>query len=360
MAWIVYVDMDAFYLSCELVRHPELRGRPAIVAHDPKEGKGRGVVLSASYEARALGFRSAMPVKQAWQMREMVAWLPPDFEYYETTSQRVFELLRSRSELVRAFSIDEAAYPLADASEEEAKHEGESVRHELRERLGLPSSIGVAMDLSIAKVASDKAKPGGVKVLPPGETAAFLAPLPVRALPGIGPVTAYALRSEGVERVEDLTRVPLARLRKALGPGAERLVALARGQPPPEAWPEETPPRSFGTMITFDTDLGDEPALRTHLDGMVTTVADRAAHAFQEGRTVTVRVRWEDLSSTQKSRTLPHPTGHRETLLRCTQELLHQLLAGPERGEKAVRTLGVTLQDLRPANPAQRTLDLVA
>jgi nucleotidyltransferase/DNA polymerase involved in DNA repair len=356
MQLIVYVDMDAFYLSCELIRHPELVGSPAVVAHDPKDGKGRGVVLSASYEARALGFRSAMPVKEAWRQKDKVAWLLPDFPFYEATSGKVMHYLRSRSSLARALSIDEAAYPIDVEGVKEAELEARAVQREIRDRFSLSSSIGVASSLTVAKVASDKGKPGGIVVVAPENIASFLAALPVRALPGVGPVTESALKKVGAEKVEDLKRVPFPSLVRAVGSMARSLVMLAEGRTPEEEWPEELPPKSVGSMVTFDEDLVDESSL---LKG-VASLGETLGRSLQEKgslyRTVTLRIRWEDLSSVQRSRTIPHPTSDTEVLTALAQKILREIFRSPERSGRGVRTLGLTVQGLHPQDPAQRTL----
>jgi nucleotidyltransferase/DNA polymerase involved in DNA repair len=356
MRLIVYVDMDAFYLSCELTRHPELVGRPAVVAHDPKDGKGRGVVLTASYEARPLGFHSAMPVKEAWRQKDKVAWLLPDFPFYEATSAKVMDYLKSRSPLARALSIDEAAYPIETDDVKEAEKEARAIQREIRERFSLSSSIGVSSSLPVAKVASDKAKPGGVVVVAPNDVSTFLSALPVRALPGVGPVTEGALKRVGAEKVEDLKHVPVAKLVRAVGSMAGSLVALAEGRLTEEEWPEELPPKSMGTMVTFDEDLTDEEDLMKGVRSLGEALGRSLEEKDSLYRTVTLRVRWEDLTSVQRSRTIPHPTQGTDVLIALAQKILRDVFRSPERNGRGVRTLGLTVQGLHPQDPAQRTL----
>jgi DNA polymerase-4 len=357
MRWIVYVDMDAFYLSCELTRHPELKGEPALVAHDPKGGKGRGVVLSASYEARALGFRSAMPVRQAWAQREKVSWVLPDFPFYEALSSKVMAHLKEHCPLARSFSIDEAAYPLEGENAKGAEAEARALQQEIRARFSLPCSIGVSTSLPVSKIASDKAKPGGVVVVPPEGVATFLAPLPVKMLPGVGPVTEKALKDAGILVVQDINRVPLATLARTVGSMAGYLKALAEGAPREEPWPDELPPRSMGTMMTFDEDVRDEPTILREVTHMGESLVRGLRERSRLYRTVTVRVRWEDMSSTQRSRTVPHHTDSVETLSSASQGIVRSILSSEERAGRGVRTLGLTVGDLRPADTAQRRLD---
>jgi nucleotidyltransferase/DNA polymerase involved in DNA repair len=356
MRLIVYVDMDAFYLSCELTRHPELVKTPAIVAHDPKEGKGRGVVLTASYEARPMGFHSAMPVKEAWRQKDKVAWLMPDFPFYEATSGKVMAYLKSRCSLARALSIDEAAYPIEIAELKDAEIEGRAVQREIRERFSLPSSIGVSPSLAVSKVASDKAKPGGVVVVAPKDVSSFLAVLPVRALPGVGPVTEGALKRVGAEKVEDLKRVPFPKLVRAVGSMAGSLVALAEGRLSDEEWPEELPPKSMGAMVTFDEDLDDEESLMKGVASLGESLGRSLEGKGSLYRTVTVRVRWGDLSAVQRSQSFPHPTCETDVLVKLAQKILRGILSSPGRNSRGVRTLGLTVQGLHPQDPAQRTL----
>jgi nucleotidyltransferase/DNA polymerase involved in DNA repair len=356
--WVVYLDMDAFYLSCELTRHPELRGSPAIVAHDPKEGKGRGVVLSASYEARALGFRSAQPVKQAWLLRHLVQWLPPDFEFYQAVSDRVMEYLRSHSASLRVFSIDEAAYLTEELSAGEAEQEAKVLQQRIQERFHLPCSLGIATGLTVAKMASDHAKPGGIRIVKEEDARDFLAHLPVRKVPGIGPVAGRALEGLGVKLIEDAAKVPAAKLRSALGQLGLDLREMAEGRVPSEGWPEETPPKSMGQMITFDSDLGDPEPIQAELKTLSEHLGPairKSGHLFKG---VSVTVRWEDLDGAQKSRTLKLPTDSGEVLRNVGSDLLNELLRSRERAERKVRTLGLSVYNLRPAPVGQRKLEV--
>lgn len=378
MRWCVYLDMDAFYVSCELKRRPELRGRPVAVSADPKGGKGRGVVLSASYEARGFGLRSALPVSQAFALCPDYVWIPPDFSFYEENSRRVMGLLKARSPEARTFSIDEAAYPWEGGSPEAAEAEGRALQRQVRERSDLPCSIGIAPSLTLAKIASDRAKPGGVVVVAPERVASFLAPLPVRSVPGIGKVTEAALGDVGVTTLAELAAAPVERLRRALGGTAGTLRDLARGLVREEPWPEEEGPRSIGAMSTFDEDRSDPEEIREALRRLSGGLAESAARQGRWFRTVTVRVRLGDFRQWQRSRTLPQRTDSAEVLGRTAEQLAEQILgevearrrgrlgALSEEGPPApalargwrVRTLGVSVSDLSEAIPGQRRLDL--
>lgn len=377
MRWVVYLDLDAFYASCELKRHPELKGLPFAVSADPRGGHGRGVVLSASYEARAKGLRSAMPVSQAFSLCPDYAWLPPDFPFYEENSRAVMGLLRGRSPDARTFSIDEAAYPFEASERALVEAEAQALQLLVRRSCDLPCSIGVGPTLTVAKIASDRAKPGGVVVIPAGEVARFLAPLPVRAIPGVGQVTESALQQVGVHTIADLAAAPAERLRRPLGAAAASLQRLAKGTLAEEGWPEEEGPRSLGAMSTFDQDSSDPIEVRQELDRLARSLAEGVAKQGRTFRTVTVRIRRSDFQQFQRSRTLPQRTESEEALRRCVLQLVDAILEEEGRKVRAthptlgegglsppavprrwgVRTVGVSVSDLALVSSAQRRLD---
>ncbi len=369
MEGVVYVDMDAFYVSCELLRHPELKGGPVAVSADPRGGQGRGVVLSASYEARRFGLRSALPVSQAWTLCPQAVYLPPDFPFYEETSRRVMAFLKERSPLARTFSIDEAAYPARVEGRTEAEREGREVQGAIRGRFGLPCSVGVAPHLTLAKMASDRAKPGGVVVVLPEEVPRFLGPLPVRAVPGVGPVTERALLSREVRTIQELAALSPRELKRLLGSPRPEIVRMVLGESFPSVWPEEEGPRSVGSMSTFDADTEDGEKLARELRDLAGRVGDEVRRRGLRFRTVTLRVRYEDFSQVQRGQTLPQPTERVETLFRVAQGLLRELLrerrgspaslgatAAP-RVPRRIRTLSLTVQGLREIPSGERPLE---
>ncbi|MCI4364318.1 MAG: DNA polymerase IV, partial [Thermoplasmata archaeon] len=233
MRWVFYVDMDAFYVSCELKERPELVGTPVVVGRQPKSSHDRGVVLSASYEARARGVRSAMPSVRAAELLPDATWIPPDFSKYEAASRALSELLDASEENVRRRSIDEAVFEGEYPDALEARGKAVALQSEIRSRLGLPASIGVSPYEVVAKIASDRAKPAGVLVVAGEETAGFLAALPVRSIPGVGPKAEAVLAELGVKTIDDLRRTDPGRLRRRFGRFGDELRALARGEPTP-------------------------------------------------------------------------------------------------------------------------------
>ncbi len=355
--WVLYVDLDAYYVSCELRDRPELKGRPVIVGPPPSGGPTRGVVLSASYEARPSGVRSAMPVAVAARLCPEAVWIPPDFEKYERISRDVRAVLRRHSSTVIPFSIDEAAVVVDGVDADEARRIAGSIQEELLEELSLPASVGVARSRALAKIATDRAKPAGIRLVPPEEAAAFLAPLPVRAIPGVGPKTEELLHGLGILTVGELAGRKPSELTRALGSFAGELIAIARGEPREEPEVSEEP-RSRSTDRTFarDVDRWEE------IEGTVRTLAGELAAALDRENlrygTVGVAYRWADFPRSQRSRSLG---AAREGALPLTEAAvrLARELWDSERSSRhrPVRTVSVRTERFAPRTQRQVVLD---
>jgi nucleotidyltransferase/DNA polymerase involved in DNA repair len=356
--WIVYVDMDAYYVACELRDRPDLVGQRVIVGPDPHQGPTRGVVLSASYEARREGVRSAMPVAQADRLSPTATWISPDFPKYEKTAEEIRRFLRSRCSEVLPLSIDEAAlrveFPDADAAGAWARN----LQQELRQELRLSASLGVAHSRVVAKIASERAKPGGVVVVPPATTAEFLAPLSVRAIPGVGPKTEKALADEGLRTIGELREARPDRLRHAVGGFARELKALAEGRP---VEPEEfsmAPPRSRSTDHTFASDVHDpEELVRTAemLAGGLGRALEQEGLRYQRA---SIGIRWSDFSRNQSGKSFPVPQSGAEALTAAVARLVRTAWSDEvgNRG-RGVRTLSVRVERLSPGEQVARPLE---
>ncbi|HLE97875.1 MAG TPA: DNA polymerase IV, partial [Candidatus Thermoplasmatota archaeon] len=207
---ILHVDLDAFYASVETRERPELVGLPVIVGADPKEGRGRGVVTTASYEARRFGVRSAMPISQAWRLCPQGVFVPPRFDLYHDVSERLFGILRATGAVVEAASIDEAYLDASTLAADfvEARALARRIQDAVLDAERVSASVGVASNKLVAKIATDMRKPAGVTVVPAGKEVAFLGPLPVRKIPGVGPKTEGQLRDMHVTTCGDLARTP--------------------------------------------------------------------------------------------------------------------------------------------------------
>jgi nucleotidyltransferase/DNA polymerase involved in DNA repair len=355
--WLVYVDLDAYYVSCELRTRPELAGLPVIVGPPPDAGPSRGVVLSASYEARKHGVRSALPAGVAQRLCPDAVWIAPDFSKYVQTSDEVRRILGRFSEEVIPFSIDEAAVLLDVTDAAEAHLVAERIQSALRAELGLPASLGVATTRVVAKIATDQAKPGGIRVVGPDEIAEFLGPLPVRAIPGVGPKTDEILRRHGVQNISDLARRRPVEVTEWMGPFGRELVSLARGHPV-EPTDYAAGPRSRSTDHTFAADVTRweelEPVVR-RMAGELWASLDREGLRYA---TVGIAFRWADFARSQRSRSLAAaregPVPLEENAVRLARELWESEAAGRQR---PVRTVSVRTERLAERTQHQASLD---
>jgi DNA polymerase-4 len=339
---ILHVDMDAFFASVELARRPHLRGRPVIVG-----GSERSVVLAASYEARAFGVHSAMPMQLARRMCPQAAVVPPDQQAYREVSGAVMEILAEVTTLVEQASIDEAFLDVSGARRRLGPPTviAAGIRDRVRARHGITCSVGIASTKFVAKLASGHAKPDGVLLIPRQATVDFLRALPVGALWGVGERTEAALARWGLRTVAQLADSDVSTVQRAVGKVAgAHLHDLAWGRDPRPVAPGRTE-KSIGAEVTFPVDLVDRSALQVHL----LTLADRCAARLRSdgtvARTVSIKIRTSDFRTLTRSRTLPTPTDvGREVFL-----VARVLLAGVDLGGLAVRLVGVRAEGLSPA-----------
>ncbi|MGQ4488257.1 DNA polymerase IV [Streptomyces sp. SAS_281] len=305
---ILHLDMDAFYASAEQAAKPSLRGKPVVVG-----GLGpRGVVATASYEARRFGVHSAMPTAQARRLAPNAAYLVPRFTLYRTVSDQVMELLGRLSPLVEPLSLDEAFVDLEAGGTADDTASALEIGRELREAIravtGLTGSVGLAGSKMLAKIASEEAKPDGIRLIEPGTERAHLAPMTVRTLPGVGPATADHLRRAGMTTVDDLAEAGEAELVRLLGKAhGAALHRMASGfdDRPVVA---ERDAKSVSVEDTFDMDLHDRVRVRTEVERLADRCVQRLRGAGRSGRTVVLKVRRYDFSTLTRSETLRGPT----------------------------------------------------
>lgn len=348
---ILHVDMDAFFASVEVRRRPELRGRPVVVG-----GIGpRGVVSSASYEARKFGVRSAMPSVRARRLCPGAVFLPPDFSEYSRASRAVMRIFREITPLVEPLSMDEAFLDVAGAERLLGRPAAiaATIRRRVADEQALTCSVGVAPSKFVAKLASTRAKPDGMVVVPAGRVLDYLHPLPVAALWGVGERSADALRRLGLTTVRDLAQAPIGMIRSALGEAvANQLHELAWGRDPRAVVPEHVE-KSIGAETTFDNDIDDPQVVRRTLLALAGKAAARLRQTGQAGRTVSIKVRFADFRTVSRSRTLAAPTDVTNEVFE-TAWALYDLLRPGDR----IRLLGVRIEGLIEAGRAPRQLSL--
>jgi DNA polymerase-4 len=336
---ILHIDMDAFYASVEQRDNPELRGKPVAVGGSPA---GRGVVAAASYEARAFGVRSAIPMARAVRLCPQLLIVRPDFSKYKTASQTVFEIFRSVTPLVEPLSLDEAYLDVTENAWGETLGKAVALRlkAEIKAATGLTASAGVAPNKFLAKIASAWRKPDGLTVIAPERMEMFLQKLPVDALWGVGPVTAQRLRERGIERLVDVRTADPGVLREAVGSGAEWLKRLADGVDD-RAVETHHDPKSSGTENTYGQDLTDLDEIRREIDEMARDGAIWLKKRELLCRTVTIKVRYSDFTTITRSHTAA-PSQDPDDIARRAVELLGKT----EAGSRPVRLLGASVHNL--------------
>jgi DNA polymerase IV len=347
-ATILHADLDAFYASVEQRDDPRLRGRPVIV--------GGGVVLAASYEAKAFGIRTAMGGRQARRLCPQAVVVEPRMSAYSEASKAVYGVFEDTTPLVEGLSIDEAFLDvrgmrrIAGTPTEIAAR----LRREVRRRVGLPLTVGVARTKFLAKVASGVAKPDGLLVVPPDRELAFLHPLPVERLWGVGAVTAGKLRELGITTVGEVAQMPEWVLVSMLGRAAGRqLHALAHNRDPRPVHARRRR-RSIGSQRALGRSSRSLDAVEADVVALVDRVSRRMRAAGRIGRTVVLRLRFDDFSRATRSHTLPRPTARTQTILATARELFRT--ARPMIERQGLTLVGVTVANLDDERVRQLTL----
>jgi DNA polymerase IV len=333
---ILHVDLDAFFAAVEQRDHPELRGKPVAVGLGGSND--RGVVSAASYEARKFGVHSAMPIRTARRLCPDCIFVPVDGAKYQRVSREVMAILRRFTPLVEPISIDEAFLDVtaSRALFGDGEALGRRIKAAVREELQLTISVGVASTKLVAKIGSDLRKPDGLVVVEPGTEAAFLAPLPISRLWGVGPSTATALRDFGVATIGDLQELDRSALVRRFGKHGASLVDRAHGvDPDPVDDPDSA--KSVGHEHTFDEDTSDPEILERTLLAMAEGVSGRLRHAGLKAGTITVKIRDSGFHTVTRQRGLAEPSDLTEPIWRMALEL-----ARPETRGKRIRLLGVT------------------
>jgi DNA polymerase IV len=350
---ILHVDMDAFYASVSLRDRPDLRGQPVIVG-----GGQRGVVLSATYEARRLGIHSAMPMTRARRMAPQAHILEPDHALYAQVSAAVMQVFAAVTPLVEPLSLDEAFLDVSGSQRRLGRPAaiGAAIRARIAAEQRITCSVGVASTKFVAKLASTQAKPDGLIVVPRDRMVEFLHPLPVGALWGVGERTEEVLARLGLRTVADVARTPQRTLERALGQAAgAHLSALAWGRDERRVTPGQAE-KSIGAEETFNADVDDPEVVRRELLRLAERVAARLRSAGFVGRTVSVKVRFADFTTLTRSRTLREPTDVGQALYATARALYEGL--GLQRAR--LRLVGVRAENLLPVEQLAEQLLLDA
>jgi len=349
---IMHVDLDAFFVSVEQVDHPELRGKPVVVGGRPDR---RGVVAAASYEARAFGVHSAMPLRTAARLCPQCVFVEGNFSRYAETSRKFMAILADFTPFIEPMGLDEA---YLDVTGFESLHGtirdmALAIKKRVKDELGINVSIGIANSKVVAKIASDTSKPDGLIEVPPGGEAAFMAQLPIRRMPGIGQKTEPVLKRLEIDTVGKLARTPEEGLKKLLGSYGEHLHHLALGQddspvlPPAEA-------KSISRETTFAEDLRDHAVLEATLRYLAERVGRRLRQSGKLARCVSIKLRTSDFATITRNRTLPQAADADEAIFEAGLKLMRRALAKEKR---AVRLIGIGVTGFTAAGQQLSLLD---
>jgi DNA polymerase-4 len=343
---LAHLDLDAFFAAVELHRHPELRGRPLVVGGDPRS---RGVVSTASYEARRYGIRSAMSCSEALRRCPEAVFLRPDHRTYREWSRRVWEVVRQEAPVVEQIGIDEGYLVLAEG---DPQRSAAVVQQAIRDQVRLSASMGVASCKVVCKIASEMRKPGGITHVPEGGEAAFLAPLDVRRLPGVGPKGEQRLAVLGITTIGGLAELDDDGLGRVLpGRGWAELRDRARGIDPRPVSAEPGEAISISSEETFDVDIADRAELHARLRPMAESLAGSLRSSGRTARTVTTKLRYPDFSIVTRSHSLPMGTDDGGQIAELACMLLDRAL---DQRPSALRLVGVGVSGF--ANHQQLTL----
>ncbi len=343
---ILHVDMDAFFAAVEQLRRPELRGRPVVVGGDGDPSK-RGVVSTASYEARAYGIHSALPLRTAYKLCPQAVFLPVDFKAYREVSERMHTILRDTGARLESWGLDEAFLDASDLPEP-----GEAIARTIKQRIAtelhLTASVGVGPNKLVAKIASGLSKPDGLTVIAAEDVEARLGPMPVIVLWGVGPKTAARLKELfGVQTVRDLAVLPVEQLEEAFGPNhGAHLHQVARGiddSPVVTEWE----PKSLSREQTFQVDMRRPDAIRDMIGRLSRDVATDLKEEGYRAATITLKIRFSTFRTLTRSRTLDSPIDEGPAIAQVAVELLDRITI-----DRPVRLLGVRAAKLSRAAPS--------
>jgi len=341
---ILHVDMDAFFAAVEQRDHPEYRGKPVVVGSDPRQGRGRGIVATCSYEARTFGIHSAQPISRAWKLCPHAVYVRPDMQKYARVSRSLMDILARFTDLLEQISVDEAFLDVSGSRRlfGSGPEMARKIKQSIRDELQLTASVGVASNKFVAKVASDLQKPDGLVIVEPGTEKTFLAPLPVGRLWGVGPKTESYLKGLGLDRIGLLADLPEDNCVARMGSVGRHLIHLARGEDDRPVIPEEGI-QSIGHEITFERDTADPEELKQTLLGLTEKVARRLRMSGASARTVAIKFRESDFTTRSRRTTLERPCDTTEFLYPVALRLMMPLV----RDGVAVRLIGISAGSLQ-------------
>ena len=351
---ILHVDLDAFYVSAEVRELPELKGLPVVVGANPDGGRGRGVVIACSYEARKFGLRSGMPISQAYRLCPQARYIPPNWGLYERVSEEVMATLRGFADKFEQASIDEAFLDVTSkgTGEESAKKVALQVKEAIRAKHHLTCSVGVGPNKSSAKIASDRNKPDGLTVVPFEDVPGFLGPLPIGAVPGIGRKTGEFLNEKGISTIGQLQALDGKQLLNWFGKNGVWLWGVIHGEENVEVRQQELP-KSLSVERTFREDAKDFREVRKEAADGAVELMRRVKSAGYSYKVAGIKIRFRGFETHTREKTLVSHTDSESPLLETVEKLLDEF----ESRGKPVRLIGVRVADIQRSTSGPSKLD---
>ena len=335
---ILHIDMDYFFAQVEERENPQFKGKPVVVGADPKEGKGRGVVSTANYEARKYGIHSAMPISKAYELCPTAIFLPVNMELYQKVSEKIMEIIKKYSKIWEIVSLDEAYLDISFLkSYQKAENLAKKLKKEIYEKEKLISTIGIGPNKLIAKMAAEKAKPNGLLMIKLNQVKSFLEPLDIEELPGIGPKTAEVLRNLKINKIKELKKISKAKLKEMFGIVGETIYERARGIDEEQVSPEEII-KSIGQEHTFEKDTRDPEIIFATFEKIIKNVYQELIENKFYFKTLTVICRFRGFETHTKSKTLREPTQNLKILKKEAKKLLLKFLI---ENPKLIRLIGL-------------------
>jgi DNA polymerase IV (DinB-like DNA polymerase) len=351
---ILHVDLDAFYVSAEVREHPELRGLPVVVGANPEGGRGRGVVVACSYEARKYGLRSGMPISQAFRLCPQAKYIPPNWGLYERVSEEIMTTLKGFADKFEQGSIDEAFIEVTSRGKDEESAKGVAVlvKSAIKEKHGLTCSVGVGPNKSSAKIASDRNKPDGLTVVPFADVPGFLSPLPVGVVPGIGRKTEDFLTEKGIATIGQLQQLDGKQLLSWFGKNGVWLWGVIHGEENVEVKQQDMP-KSLSVERTFKEDVKDFREVRREAADGAAELMRRVKSAGYAYKVAGIKIRFQGFETHTREKTLVSHTDSEGPLMEAVEKLLDEF---ESRGEP-VRLVGVRVADIQRWTVGPSTLD---
>jgi DNA polymerase IV (DinB-like DNA polymerase) len=340
---ILHCDLDCFFAAVEMRDNPELRNKPVIIGADPKEGKGRGVVSTCSYEAREFGIHSALPISQAYKLCPHGIYLQPSHKKYKKVSNQVMEIVSRYSPLFQQVSIDEAYLDISEKCEnfQEAKQIAESIREEVKEKIGVTLSIGCSSTKSIAKIASDYNKPNGICIVPPEGIKDFLGDMHITKIPGIGKKTKKYFYREGIRKIGDLMELTLHQLMKMFGKHGKWIWKVINGRDKRRVKEFDEGRKSISKERTFYEDTKNFDKILEKLEEINEKIHYMLIKEKISYRTITFKIRFEDFETYTRSKSISYPICNKEIVLDTILDLYHEFTDS----NKKIRLIGIKLSN---------------